>query len=212
VIHVEQEGRSYLLNGHGVLWVLRLLLAFLLHNQLLGKTLIFFVDGHALYISVLEYFSWYTNKTVILDWYHLHKKCKELLSMALNGRDIRNAVLKNLIPLLWHGLVDQAIAYLKSLPDAEIKNEDELIHLVQYLAKNRPMIPVYAVRRELGLRNSSNRAEKANDLLVAERQKHNGMSWSPSGSVALASVTALKHNREYHKWFRERKIAFTLQP
>lgn len=211
VIHVEQGGCSYLLNGHGVLWVLRLLLAFLLHNQLVGQTFVFFVDGHTLYSSVLEYFSWYTNKSIILDWYHLHKKCKELLSMALNGRDIRNAVLQNLMPLLWHGLVDQAIAYLKSLSEAEIKNEDERMHLVQYLAKNRPMIPVYAVRRELGLRNSSNRGEKANDLLVAERQKHNGMSWSPSGSVALASVTALKHNREYHKWFRERKIAFTLQ-
>ena len=210
VIHVEQGGRSYLLNGLGVLWVLRLLLAFLIHNQLLGKTFVFFVDGQALYSSVLEYFSWYTNKAVILDWYHLHKKCKERLSMALNGRDTRHAVLQDLMPLLWHGLVDQAIAYLKSLPEAEMKNEDELIHLVQYLAKNRPMIPVYAVRRELGLRNASNRAEKANDLLVAERQKHNGMSWSSSGSVALASVTALKHNREYHKWFRERKIAFTL--
>ena len=210
VIHVEQGGQSYLLNGHGVMWVLRLLLAFLLHNQLLGKTFVFFVDGHSLYSSVLECFSWYKNKLIILDWYHLHKKCKELLSMALNGRDTRNTVLKNLMPLLWHGLVDQAIAYLKSLPEAEMKNEDERIHLVQYLAKNRPMIPVYAVRRELGLRNSSNRGEKANDLLVADRQKHNGMSWSPSGSVALASVTALKQNREYHKWFRERKIAFIL--
>ena len=148
--------------------------------------------------------------SVILDWYHLHKKCKELLSMALKGREIRNRVLHNLIPLLWDGLVEQAMAYLKSFPETEMKNEDELIHLIQYLAKNRPMIPVYAVRRELGLRNSSNRGEKANDLLVANRQKHNGMSWSPSRSVALASVTALKKNREYHKWFRERKIAFTL--
>jgi hypothetical protein len=210
VIHVEQGDHSYLLNGHGIVWVLRLLVAFLLHNQLLGKTFVFFVDGHGLYSSVLECFSWYTNKLVILDWYHLHKKCKGLLSMALNGRDIRNVVLKKLMSLLWYGLVDQAIAYLKSLPEDEIKNEEERMHLVQYLAKNRPMIPVYAVRRELGLRNSSNRGEKANDLLVAERQKHNGMSWSPSGSVALASVTALKHNREYHKWFRERKIAFSL--
>jgi hypothetical protein len=117
--------------------------------------------------------------------------------------------LKNLMPLLWYGLVDQAIAYLRSLSEIEIKNEDALLHLVQYLAKNRPMIPVYAVRRELGLRNSSNRGEKANDLLVAERQKHNGMSWSPSGSVALASVTALKHNRAYHKWFREKDCVYT---
>ena len=48
VIHVEQGDCSYLLNGHGVLWVLRLLVAFLLHNQLVGKTFVFFVDGHTL--------------------------------------------------------------------------------------------------------------------------------------------------------------------
>ncbi len=72
------------------------------------------------------------------------------------------------------------------------------------------MIPVYAVRRELGLRHSSNRGEKANDLLVAARQKHNGMSWSKSGSVALASVTALKKNKTYKKWFQERKLEFKL--
>jgi hypothetical protein len=47
VIHVEQGGRSYLLNGYGVMWVLRLLVAFLLHNQLVEKTFVFFVDGHS---------------------------------------------------------------------------------------------------------------------------------------------------------------------
>lgn len=212
VIHVEKGDRSYLLNGESAMSVLRLLLAFLLHNQLLGNTFIFFVDGHSLYSTVSQYFSWCKNMSVILDWYHLHKKCKELLSMALMGREIRNQVLNNLMPLLWHGLVDQAMSYLKSLPEAEIKNEDERVHLIEYLGKNRPMIPVYAVRRELGLRNSSNRGEKANDLLVAARQKHNGMSWSRSGSVALASVTALKQNQEYPKWFRERKIEFKLVP
>ena len=72
------------------------------------------------------------------------------------------------------------------------------------------MIPAYAVRRELGLRHSSNRGEKSNDLIVAERQKHNGMSWSKDGSVALASVTALKKNKEYKKWFQEEEIEFKL--
>jgi hypothetical protein len=42
-----------------------------------------------------------------------------------------------------------------------------------------------------------------NNSIVAERQKHNGMSWSKDGSVALASVTALKKNKEYKKWFQE---------
>ena len=106
--------------------------------------------------------------------------------------------------------MDQAIDYLSDIPETQIKNQDELLHLMTYLGKNRPMIPVYAVRRELGLRNSSNRGEKANDLLVAARQKHNGMSWSKSGSVALAFVTALKKNKNYKKWFQERKLEFKL--
>ena len=210
VIHVEQGGKFYILNGYGVLCVLRLLLAFLLHNELLGHTFVFFVDGHSLYSSVVHYFSWYPNLSVILDWYHLRKKCRELLSMAMKGSKLRNAVLGELMPLLWDGLVDQAIAYLSDLPEAHIKNQDELLHLMTYLGKNRPMIPVYAVRRELGLRNSSNRGEKANDLLVAARQKHNGMSWSKLGSVALASVTALKKNKTYKKWFQARKLEFKL--
>ena len=170
----------------------------------------FFVDGHSLYAAVMQFFSWHKNIMVILDWYHLKKRCKELLSMALKGSAIRHTVLAKLMPLLWHGLVDEAIKYLHSLPDTQIKNPEEIGHLISYLTRNRPMIPAYAVRRELGLRNSSNRGEKSNDLIVAERQKHNGMSWSKDGSVALASVTALKKNKEYKKWFQEEEIEFKL--
>jgi hypothetical protein len=36
------------------------------------------------------------------------------------------------------------------------------------------------------------------------------MSWSKDGSVALASVTALKKNKEYKKWFQEGEIEFKL--
>lgn len=210
VIHVEQGGRSYILNGYGIWRVLRLLLAFLLNNDLLSYHWVFFVDGHSLYSSVAQYFCWHPQVSIILDWYHLKKKCRELLSMASKGRQIRHAILEELMPLLWHGLVDQAIDYLSHLATDQIKNDDELKHLMSYLEKNRGMIPVYAVRRELGLRNSSNRGEKANDLLVAARQKHNGMSWSKSGSVALAYVTALKKNQTYKMWFRKRELEFKL--
>lgn len=210
VIHVEKGGESYILNGYGVLCVLRLLLGFLLHNELLSHRLIFFVDGNYLYRKVLELFSWHKGLTLVLDWYHLKKKCKSLLSMAMKGTEIRKKILENLTPLLWHGLVDQAVIYLESLPESEIKNDEARIDLITYLTRNRPMIPVYAVRKRLGLRNSSNRGEKANDLMVANRQKHKGMSWSKSGSVALASVTALKQNKEYQQWFRERELEFKL--
>ena len=50
--------------------------------------------------------------------------------------------------------------------------------------------------------------EKHNDLLVSQRQKHNGMSWSKSGSLALAAIKALVRNNEYQKWFRTRELDF----
>lgn len=45
-----------------------------------------------------------------------------------------------------------------------------------------------------------------NDLLVSDRQKHNGMRWSGSGSSALAALDALKRNNEYQHWFEYHEI------
>ncbi|WLE98283.1 MAG: hypothetical protein QTN59_05485 [Candidatus Electrothrix communis] len=45
---------------------------------------------------------------------------------------------------------------------------------------------------------------------MSERQKHNGMSWTKKGTVALATITALKQNNEYRKWFEEKDIDFKL--
>ena len=95
---------------------------------------------------------------------------------------------------------------LCDLDSADIKNRAVIDRLVEYLRRNAPYIPCYAIRKELGLRNSSNRGEKANDLVVSDRQKHNGMSWSKKGSVALAFLSALKRNNEYMSWFTKRKI------
>jgi len=210
VVHIEYKNKYYIVNGHGVLYVLRLLIAFLIHNELYDHHLVFFVDGHGLYSKVLQCFYWHKKLLIVLDWYHLKKKCKELLSMAVHGRQIRNEVLDKLLPLLWHGLVDEAINYLKSIESGNIRNKKEIDHLISYLEKNRAMIPAYSVRRAMGLGNSSNRGEKANDLVVAHRQKNNGMSWSRRGSVSLASITSLAKNNEYQRWFEDGEIEFKL--
>jgi hypothetical protein len=210
VVHIEHKNKCYILNGYGIFYVLRLLIAFLIHNELYDHHLVFFVDGHGLYSKVLQCFYWHKKLLIVLDWYHLKKKCKELLSMAVHGRKIRNEVLDKLLPLLWHGLVDEAINYLKSIESGNIRNKKEIDHLISYLEKNRAMIPAYSVRRAMGLGNSSNRGEKANDLVVAHRQKNNGMSWARAGSVSLASITALARNNEYHRWFEDGEIEFKL--
>jgi hypothetical protein len=59
---------------------------------------------------------------------------------------------------------------------SKVKNATKLDELIKYLERVRNYIPNYALRKKLGLRNSSNLVEKANAVVVAKRQKNNGMS------------------------------------
>ena len=68
----------------------------------------------------------------------------------------------------------------------------------------------FKLNRVLGLRNSSNRGEKANDLIVSNRQKHNGMSWSDDGSTTLASVSAAIHNNELDNWIENGTLSLRM--
>ncbi len=202
---------SYVLNGHGIKNVLLFLMAFLFHNGLTGTRIQFFTDGHKiLNDAIFKWFIWYKNVGIILDWFHLEKKCKEQLSLALKGRMIRNDILENLKPLLWYGVTDKAVVCLEEIDKDSIKDIGSLNKLIKYLKRNKPYIPCYGARKELGLCNSSAIGEKMNDLVVSERQKHNGMSWSKSGSVSLATITALKRNKENDKWFEEKELEFKL--
>lgn len=59
-------------------------------------------------------------------------------------------------------------------------------------------------------RNSSN-PEKANDLIVAGRQEHNGMSWSYTGSGSLAVLSTLLYNGELNSWLVNHPSSIPLQ-
>lgn len=211
VAHVETEQGVYVLSGLGVVALLRQVLALLLANSLTRRSLIVFVDGQrSLHTALEKVLSCWRSWRVILDWYHLEKRCRENLSLALSGRKVRNQVLEQLLALLWDGRVESALAYLVGLPSEQIKQGAELEKLIDYLGRQRPHIPCYSVRKQLGLRNSSNRGEKENDLVVAQRQKHNGMSWSPPGSIALAALATAARNQEVDRWFKTGEIKFEL--
>jgi hypothetical protein len=212
IAHVENDEAVYVLAGKGVVGVLRVVLALLLNNGLWNEGLIFLTDGQkTLQAAILRAFSWWGSLQLILDWYHLEKRCKEGLSLTLNGRDVRNITLEKLCPLLWHGLTDQAIQVLQEIDPDQVKNEAAQQQLIAYLERSKPYIPCYAIRKHLGLRNASSIGEKMNDLVVSERQKHNGMSWSPEGSVALAALTALVRNREHDSWFKKKTLDLKLR-
>ena len=208
VAHLQHQEHTYCVTGQGVPTVLRIVLGYLLNNALLKYRLQCFVDGQkTLQAAILRAFAWFSNLGMILDWYHLEEKCKRQLSLAMKGTTVRNETLTALSPLLWYGRVESAIELLRNLPRAGIKNPDAIRGLIGYLERNRPYIPCYEVRKRLGLRNSSQIGEKMNDLLVSSRQKHQGMSWSVSGSSAMAALEALKRNHEYQHWFEYHEIA-----
>jgi hypothetical protein len=210
VIHIENSNGKYILNAGTLMGTLILLIGFLLHGGLLGKQLVFFADGaREIHGAILKMFH-FANFKIILDWYHLKKKCQEQLSMALCGRKIRNEFLDKLLPCLWFGNVNGAMNLLRNIDPKKVKNADIITKLIEYLERVRGYIPCYALRKNLGLRNSSNMGEKANDLIVAERQKHNGMSWSDDGSLAFATVASASCNKELAHWIFNRDIGFCL--
>ena len=212
VVHIqEKESKVYTAVSPTVSQMMSIVLAFLLSNGLLSQpgSLVFFTDGaRDLRKAIQDTFHFIPFK-IILDWFHLKKKCKDLLSMAISGKVIKHQILTELLAWLWLGKVDQAIKLLQEVRQESIKNQKELRNLMNYLERNSNCIPCYALRNKLGLRTSSNPVEKANDLLVSQRQKQNGMSWSPDGSTSLATLTALGRNGEDYQWLLNQSIRFS---
>jgi hypothetical protein len=212
VIHVHKGDESQVLVAGNAAAAMRQLIALVLSCGLAGNNaFVFFTDGASdLHGAIKRMFKFQTYK-IILDWHHLVTKLEQRLSSASKGRKIRNALLDDLRPLLWNGDVEAAIKYLTEIPDDSLKSPEYITKLIEYLQRNQKYIPCYALRKALGLRNSSNRGEKANDLLVAHRQKHDGMSWSPVGSVALALITAVCYNEQLSTWTHDRDLLFNLK-
>lgn len=206
VAHIQYGDESYILTGTGMRNVFKSVLAFLLVNNLLSRELVFLTDGAQDIRSHIQSVFQFHPYMVILDWFHLKKRCQEWLSMAIRGKDRRNAILEKALCYLWAGDVAGASEYLSSLDPADIKNRKWLDNLLGYFQKKGDAITCYALRAKLGLRNSSNPVEKANDLVVAGRQKHNGMAWSPEGSGALAALQMIYLNNQPDLWFHRKEL------
>ncbi len=122
VAHIQYGENSYALTAIGMRETIKLVLSFLLFNNLLDKELIFLTDGAKNIKSHIESVFSFHPYIVILDWFHLKKKCQELLSMSIKGKENKNKVLEKLLRILWVGDVDGAIKYLQNLSSTIIKN------------------------------------------------------------------------------------------
>jgi hypothetical protein len=143
--------------------------------------------------------------TLILDWYHCRKKCYELTSMICRGRKAKVELLRLLLKHLWRGQVQDAITILEAYrPQA--KNIEKLDELINYLKNRQAYIPNYRERRAQRQYIGSAHAEKGNDLIVARRQKHQGMHWSEQTSDALAALRTLLLNGGWDLYWQKHQV------
>ena len=166
VAHIESVEGKYMLTAKSMFELCKLILAFLLsHGLLRDRKLIFFLDGGRDIKQALDVVFKAIPHTIILDWFHLKKHCLELLSMGTKGgkknRDQQYEIRRNLLRRLFAGNVDEAIKYLKELPDDYIKSRNIIVSLCEYLNRKRDAIACYALRNALGYRISSNCVEKS---------------------------------------------------
>ncbi len=145
------------------------------------------------------------DKTMLLDWHHLRQKCYELSSRICRGKLAKAHLLRRLYRRLWSGDVAGAITLLDT-QRAEAKNEGKLDELIGYLRARAPWIPNYRQRRIERKYISSAHVEKANDLIVARRQKNRGMQWSEATSDALAALRTLMLNGGWERYWQQREV------
>jgi hypothetical protein len=139
---------------------------------------------------------------LILDWFHLVKKVRDLLSRTGGSRAAKQAVQQGLLAALWDGKHDQALARLEEYR-ALAKHEKPVNELRSYLEARAAAMPHYRQRRMAQQYIGSGQAEKTNDLLVARRQKNRGMHWRPETSEALARLKVLQLNGEWDAYWHD---------
>jgi hypothetical protein len=136
----------------------------------------------------------------ILDWFHLSEKIWQYMSQIAANKEQKERQAKTVLELLWRGQAQQAIAYVQTQITA--KNAAKRDELVAYLTKHSREIINYEKRKMAGKKIGSGSVEKANDVIVAHRQKKKGMAWSSTGSESLAILKALESNGQWLQFWQ----------
>ena len=140
--------------------------------------------------------------TIILDWYHLCKKIRELMSMIARNKEEKIKHMRELFYYLWRGMVDETLEYLKT--EVIARNKRKLLELITYIEKHKAEIIDYRRRKEAGKSIGSGQMEKGVDQVIGFRQKKKGMSWSKAGSKSLGILKVAELNNRWEElWFPE---------
>ena len=128
------------------------------------------------------------------------------MGMVVRHKQEKAVHVAHLLHHLWHGRTDAALTYLRR--DVQAKTPEQLAALVTYLEKHQVETSEDGRRQRAGKPMGSGRMEKGVDQVIGVRQKHKGMSWSPTGSKALGILKVVELNQQWEQlWFPQQVAA-----
>ncbi|HSH81348.1 MAG TPA: UPF0236 family protein [Herpetosiphonaceae bacterium] len=201
---MTEQGARYL-SGVGTTFLQRLQVAVLLCLKALSSLLLIADGARWIRGFFTDTLAAIVDKTMILDWHHLRQKCLDLSSRICRGKLTKVQLLRRLYRRLWRGDVEGALVALET-HRAETKNEAKLDELISYLRARQAWIPNYRQRRIERKYIGSGHVEKANDLIVARRQKNRGMQWSEATSDGLAALRTLMLNGGWERYWQQHEV------
>ncbi len=114
-------------------------------------------------------------------------------------------LLRRLLRCVWVGNVSGAIRFLHRYR-RQARDTERLDELIAYLEARQEWIPDYRQRRREQQYIGSGHVEKANEVLVARRQKRGGMHWSLATSDGLAALRTLVLNGGWERYWAEGEV------
>jgi len=121
---------------------------------------------------------------IILDWYHLGKKVRELMSMIARSKSEKIEHLEFLLHHLWHGQTDEVLDYLRTKVKA--RNEGKLQELITYIEKHQGEIIDYARRKEAGKEiGKEPDQEEGNEEEVVQNQQSSDIKTVDTDGVSM---------------------------
>jgi hypothetical protein len=115
-----------------------------LHDVQKPIPLVAITDG-AKSIRLILYAIFGSHICIILDWYHLQLKLKNLMSMIAHSKEDKELYINDLKALLWAGKTTTAIEYIDKMQ--HIRNEEKRQELRTYLEKHTLEIIDYGLRQ-----------------------------------------------------------------
>jgi len=175
------------------------------NNNFIAEEMIMLGDGARWIPKIRD--NYFPQARYILDWWHLKENVKRCLRDTVENQKIRWRKAKQVLSLLWRGRWREALKVLDQLIIQTKDGQKQVSALRKYLLNNAEGIIDYKAFKQAGYYISSCVVEKTAYIIVARRQKHQGMIWTRKGADAIAVLRTIVLNGKWDSYWQENRVA-----